>query len=89
GAAAVSTSGAVGRPFKPLSAGLGSHGLLLAGISLEAVALGAIGYAVWQAREAGNAGAPLAEAETGLMGGAARTGGRGLQDHKASLLLGL
>lgn len=89
GAAAVSTSGAVGRPFKLLSAGLGSHGLLLAGISLEAVALGAIGYAVWQAREAGNAGAPLAEAETGLMGGAARTGGRGLQDHKASLLLGL
>ncbi|MBK5415789.1 hypothetical protein [Pseudomonas sp. TH31] len=90
GAAAASTSGAAGRAFEPMSVGLDSHGALLAGISLEAVGLGAIGYALWQLREVGDAGRPVAEVETGLMGAAPRAaGGRGLHDHKAPLLLGI
>ena len=89
GAAAASTSQAAGRALKSESARLGSQGLLLGGISLEAVGLGAIAYAVWQAREVGSVDAPLAEVEAGLMGGGPRTAGRGLHEHKAPLLLGL
>ncbi len=89
GAAAAPTSGAADRAFQPMSAGLDSQRLLLGGISLEAVGLGAIAYALWQSRQAGDADAPVAEAETGLMDAIPRAAGRGLHEHKTPLLLGV
>lgn len=89
-AAATITAPAVPRvTASAVTAAGAGKGLLLGGISLEAVGLGILGYSLWQARQAVTTERPLVDAEKTLIGAKAPQAGGQSRRQMIPVLLGI